>query len=738
MFDIPGPMGTFFNFLTIAIGFGSIIFIHELGHFVAAKWAGIRVLAFSIGFGNVLCSYRKGIGFRKGSSDGEYKQLLNAQAAGATTIEGNTQSPSAISSTEYRLSMLPLGGYVKMLGQEDLNPEATSGESDSYQNCSVPKRMVVICAGVVMNLIMAAVLFVIVFMVGLNSSSPAKVGYVGEGSPAAKAIAIDHPEIAAGLAREDRILSVNGNTIYSYDDLLPEIAMAPQNRPTQLLIERAGYDEPIVFETTLVKSGELGLFDLGIDPSMSTTIPAYSGVELLGRWARESKGFGLNGFEPGDRILAANGVAVHSPFDVLDLAKATQNAPITLQVERQGEYATKTFEHTINPVPALQLATIQVDGKVARTQHLLGLMGVMMVNPNADQAHTKQGLVPGDLFAKIANIEYPTNAQGISAIQSHRGKPMDIVVLRTDEDGILQRVKLTVEVNPDGTVGFWPANSARYTNIVAAPTPIEQTLESDGAESDADADAEVKSEFVDTPASQLIEYPGSRIAAVGDHLVANLRDVHLGILKATNEAYEAGDESFDIPVTIQLPLPVQPDGSIPTTTSTWTLTRADVESVRELGWTLPGGNAFASVFQVEQFVDKADGPLSAINRGLVKSRTTMLQTYLTFLRLFQGSVKVEHLKGPVGIAHLGTMIASQGWVRVLFFMAMISINLAVINFLPLPIVDGGQFLMLLYEGIRGKPVSIVFQNVTTLAGLALIGTIFIFVTFNDVKALFGI
>tara|TARA_R110002072_G_scaffold271010_1_gene430840 strand:+ start:56011 stop:58212 length:2202 start_codon:yes stop_codon:yes gene_type:complete len=733
MFDIPGPLGTFFNFLTIAIGFGSIIFIHELGHFVAAKWAGIRVLAFSIGFGNVLCSYRKGIGFRKGSSDGEYLKLLNAKAAGATTIEGQSSTPSAISPTEYRLSMLPLGGYVKMLGQEDLNPEATSGEADSYQNCSVPKRMVVICAGVVMNLIMAAVLFVIVFMVGLNSF-PAKVGYVGEDSPAAKAIAIDRPEIATGLVREDRILSVNGNTIYSYDDLLPEIAMAPQNRPTQLLIERAGYDEPIVFETTLVKSGELGLFDLGIDPSMSTTIPAYTGAKQLAQWKRESKGYGLDGFEPGDRIVSANGQAVHSPFDVLDLAKATQNAPITLLVERQGESAPESFEHTISPVPAIQMGTIKVDGKIARTQHLLGLMGVMMVNPNAEQAHTKQGLMPGDLFAKIASTEYPTISQGIATIQEHRGKPMDIVVLRTDEDGALQRIRLTVEVKADGTVGFYPANSAGYTNIVAAPTPIEQTLES----ADADADGEVESEFVDTPASKLIEYPGSRIAAVGDHLVANLRDVHLGILRATNDGYEAGDESFDIPVTIQLPLPVQPDGSIPTTTTSWTLTRADVESVRDLGWTLPGGNGFASVFQVEQFVDKADGPLSAISRGLVKSRTTMLQTYLTFLRLFQGSVKVEHLKGPVGIAHLGTMIASQGWVRVLFFMAMISINLAVINFLPLPIVDGGQFLMLLYEGIRGKPVSIVFQNVTTLAGLALIGTIFIFVTFNDVKALFGI
>lgn len=115
----------------------------------------------------------------------------------------------------------------------------------------------------------------------------------------------------------------------------------------------------------------------------------------------------------------------------------------------------------------------------------------------------------------------------------------------------------------------------------------------------------------------------------------------------------------------------------------------------------------------------------------------MNQTYLTFLRLFQGTVRVQHLKGPVGIAHLGTQVAERGFVWVLFFLALVSVNLAVINFLPLPIVDGGQFLMLAYEGLRRKPVPIVFQNVATLAGLALIGAVFLIVTFHDIRALFG-
>ena len=187
-----------------------------------------------------------------------------------------------------------------------------------------------------------------------------------------------------------------------------------------------------------------------------------------------------------------------------------------------------------------------------------------------------------------------------------------------------------------------------------------------------------------------------------------------------------------------LPLPVQPDGSIPTTTREWQLTRADIDEMRALGWTLPGGDGISSFFMPMQVIDRSPSPGAAITRGIAESRRVMMQTYLTFLRLFQGSVEVKHLKGPVGIAHLGTQIASQGFIWVLFFMALISINLAVINFLPLPIVDGGQFLMLCYEWIRGKPVPIVVQNFATLAGLLFIGMIFLYVTFNDIKNIFGV
>jgi len=115
----------------------------------------------------------------------------------------------------------------------------------------------------------------------------------------------------------------------------------------------------------------------------------------------------------------------------------------------------------------------------------------------------------------------------------------------------------------------------------------------------------------------------------------------------------------------------------------------------------------------------------------------IVMTYVTLLRLFEGSVQVEHLRGPVGIAHLGTQVVDQGLIQLLFFLAVISANLAVINFLPLPIVDGGHAVFLISEWITGRPVSVAVQNVATLAGLLLIGAVFLVVTFNDIMRLVG-
>jgi len=113
----------------------------------------------------------------------------------------------------------------------------------------------------------------------------------------------------------------------------------------------------------------------------------------------------------------------------------------------------------------------------------------------------------------------------------------------------------------------------------------------------------------------------------------------------------------------------------------------------------------------------------------------IIHTYLTIDRLFRGTVGVEQLRGPVGIVHLGLQIADRGVTYIVFFLAMISVNLAVINFLPIPIVDGGLFLFLVYEKIKGRPPSVAFQNAAMIVGLMLIAGIFLLVTYNDIARL---
>lgn len=146
---MPEWASTAWSYILLILGFSLVIFVHELGHFAAAKWAGVRVERFAIGFG---------------------KELL-----GFTRAE-----------TRYSFNVLPFGGYVKMLGQEDFVVDK-SGElkvkenPDSFTNKSIGQRMVIISAGVIMNLIFAAIAFGIVVMVG-RPQWPSVVGTVLPGS----------------------------------------------------------------------------------------------------------------------------------------------------------------------------------------------------------------------------------------------------------------------------------------------------------------------------------------------------------------------------------------------------------------------------------------------------------------------------------------------------------------------------------------------------------------------------
>jgi regulator of sigma E protease len=134
---------------------------------------------------------------------------------------------------------------------------------------------------------------------------------------------------------------------------------------------------------------------------------------------------------------------------------------------------------------------------------------------------------------------------------------------------------------------------------------------------------------------------------------------------------------------------------------------------------------------------KTTNPLTAMKWGVEETKYSIFQVYITLQRLFQGTVPVSNLSGPLGIFHAGSGAAERGTDWLIWFTAMISANLAVVNFLPIPIVDGGLFLFLLAEKFTGKPPSPRLQTAAQVFGLVLLGSLFLFVTYHDVLRLFG-
>jgi RIP metalloprotease RseP len=132
----------------------------------------------------------------------------------------------------------------------------------------------------------------------------------------------------------------------------------------------------------------------------------------------------------------------------------------------------------------------------------------------------------------------------------------------------------------------------------------------------------------------------------------------------------------------------------------------------------------------------ARNPIDALWIGMRKTGYVITTAYLTFQRMvIDRTVGVENISGPVGIVKAGTSFLDAGFVKLLYFMALISANLAVINFLPLPIVDGGLFVFLIIEKIKGSPISLKTQVATQIIGLALIIAVFLFVTIMDISKL---
>ena len=253
-------------FLAI-IPLGFLIFIHELGHFYAAKRCGIKVNTFSLGFGPRL------IGFQRGE-------------------------------TEYKISLLPFGGYVQMEGE---NPSEQTGAPGEFASASLGSRAFVVAAGPVVNLLFGVLVYWLVFATGLNTDAARLIGGL-TGLPLGEketvqigSVADDGAGAAGGIMPGDILVSINGDSIRHWSTFQTRV-FTSANKTLELVVERDGARQTLSVKPDAIPSvrGDIGEIRVG---SGNTTI--VSRVEK-GSFAAQS------GIQDGDIIESINGERLHS------------------------------------------------------------------------------------------------------------------------------------------------------------------------------------------------------------------------------------------------------------------------------------------------------------------------------------------------------------------------------------------------------------------------------------------
>jgi len=696
------------RYVLLAAGLGFVVFFHELGHFLAAKYCRVRVDQFAVGFGNAIFSWRKGIGFRKGSTwpeaearleeyDKQHNKLSDQPADQPLTSQQSERGLEAlgIGETEYRLNWIPLGGYVKMLGQDDMATEAAGDDPRSYQNRPIRSRMLIVSAGVLMNVLLAAIGFMIVFLMGFHTP-PAEVGGVLAGSPASFAMT-DNGTLAP-LQVGDHILQLDGKTQQDFGKLALTVALVHEGESIPMVVRRRDGQVQTLHVTPMRTAGDsAGLLSLGILPPLDLrgpdvteqVDPAFSNPDLFPAEVRD--------LHPGDVITAINGQAVDSSPQADDqwmLNRAVADSdgkPVTLTVKSAdgSTHSLSVWPHFSGPFSADDDLSFAGMTPRARVDEL------MSDSPAVGQLH------PGDAFVSIAEppdgpaLENPSAKTLRDAVNNagQRGQPIVLTVL--DSSGATHTTKPIV---PDVKL----SDDRRGLSILLG-CDEQNTVVGTVAPDSSAAKAGIQS--------------GWRITSVAGQPVSNWFQVRSILSAAT-----PGE-----PLKIEAMTPSGP------TTVSLSPGRDDIDAAKYMTFTTD----LSSMLHEREEVRKTRNPIIAARWGAAETRDFILQFYVTLRRMIGGSVSYKQAMGPVGIVRFGAMSAARGADWLVWFLSMISANLAVANFLPIPVMDGGLFVLLILEGVQGRPLSLKTQQVIQMVGLAIILSIFLLVTYQDITRTLG-
>lgn len=738
--DLSSTLALLWVIVQVAVGLGFVIFVHELGHFLVAKACGVKCEKFYIGFD---------VGGRK---------LWSRQWG----------------ETEYGVGVVPLGGYVKMLGQDDnpsniakeaersrvsedqeragesgdtpsgsdtdvKPPEGTKLDPRSYMAKSVPQRMAIISAGVVMNLIFAVIFAVVAFPLGVKQT-PAVVGELVPGSPA----------WVADLRPGDELLSMGGRTDLSFRDVMMAVALFDKETGLAVTARRPSTSEvlklnlqPQISEGRLVPAiGILSPSSLILGELEEGSFLADAGVEL----------------QEGDEISAVDGQPVNSHAELVAYLAQHPDQEIVLTVQREREKSgqeTEGHDTDESPGAAAQSsarengedeagrgedgedkdggvengAAKENEKKAANTEKIevtipprpekrLGL--VMRTGPvtavQKDSPAAEQGLEKGDWIVEMNGqpVGDPTTLPHRALKSAQADGQITLTIAKSGKNG--ERTTKTLSYRAPFSFGL----------AIAPGDPF--VLPGLGVA------YEVTNEVVDvapgSPAARTNITTGDRIVAFKLTPIGDKEDLsELAKRAAKRSELELGKDEDDqdkgnwplvarlvdqAPSGLQVALTLERDGE------TRTVELTPVDSTE---WRQADRGIETKPLRRTRTAKSFD---EAVRLGTRETWHSVTMVY-RFLRKLGTQISFKALGGPMTIAHAAGSEAFQGLGNLLVFLTLLSANLAVINFLPIPVLDGGHMVFLLWEGIFRKPMSERLVIAFHMLGFAFIISLMLFV-----------
>ena len=395
---------------------GLLIFVHELGHFAVAKWCGVRVEVFSLGFGKKLLSYKHG-------------------------------------DTTYALSLIPLGGYVKMFGDEIGAAIDEEQKKYSFLHKSVGKRIAVVLAGPLMNFFFAIFIFFCVAIIGEEARSPV-IGDVPAKSPAYE----------AGLRSGDEILSVGGLRLNTWDEFQHQMNLRI-GQAVEIRVQRYGLTEPVSAQVSPQSRPNPNLLSLDENIGEVDGLSSSSLASVLG--VRAKTPAEQMGLRTGDRIAKINGHEVKYYREVEPLILPLQGQQVALEVERWPSLEAKDPEILKMNVKFPTFASM--DGLGIEKSDLF-LAKVMEKSPAA-----AAGLQAGDRILSVGSVQPKNWEDVLEAVKSYKGDgELEFTLLRQSEQKkISVKPELTSQMTSQGS------EDKRYTIgiipwVITAPAAIKK------------------------------------------------------------------------------------------------------------------------------------------------------------------------------------------------------------------------------------------------------------------------